>query len=189
MAVTSNDIANQALQLVGNNAPAVTGFAPNFDSSAAGIALSKLYAPCIQTVGREFGWDFARKQVALALTGNTAPAQWSYEYGYPGNAVEVWQLLPSSGIDPNNPLPQRWAIGNAIVSGAQQRVIWSDLQNALANYNDNPNENSWDSLFREAVVRLLASELNIALAGKPDTSQMQMEAGTAFTGAGMGRQG
>jgi hypothetical protein len=149
---TSNNIANQAIQLIGDNQPEVSGLAPNFDNSPAGIALQVWYYPCVQTVARQFEFDFARSNVALATSGNVAPYPWSYEYVYPANAVEIWQLLPPAQTDPNDPLPVNWTVGNTLVSGNQQRVIWSNLQNALANVNNAPDENSWDSLFREATV-------------------------------------
>lgn len=188
MPVTSNEIANQAIQLIGDNQPLVTGFAPNFDSSAAGVALSKLYIPVVQTVGRQFAWDMARSTVALSLSGNIAPFPWSFEYLYPPNGIEVWQLHPGNLGDVNNPLPENWSIGNAIITGQQQRVVWTNLANAFATYNNSPNENTWDSLFREAVVRLLASELSTALAGKPDFAQMYLESGSAFETVGEGRE-
>lgn len=183
---TSQDIANQAIILIGNNQPLVTGNAPNFDNSAAGQALQELYAPCVATVARQFGWDFARKTVALSLTGNAAPFPWTYEYSYPGT-IELWQVLPPTLADPNNPGPINWDVGNAIVSGVQTRVVWSNLQNALGTYNNNPTENAWDSLFREAVVRLLASELAMAIGGKPETAQNYLQSGGAFETIGEGR--
>ncbi len=186
--ITSNDIANQAIMLVGDNQPLVTGFAPTFDSSTAGIALSKLYGPVVQTVGRQFAWDMARQTIALTLSGNTAPFPWSFEYFYPTNGIEVWQLHPNSVADANNPLPQNWNVANGVIAGQQQRVIWSNLASAYATYNNNPNENTWDSLFREAVVRLLASELAMAVAGKPDVAQSYMETGGAFEGIGEARE-
>jgi len=182
MAVTSNEIANQAIQLIGDNQPAVTGQAPNFDTSTAGIALSKLYIPCVRTVGRKFGWDFARSQFTLALSGNAPPVGWAYEYVYPAFGVEVWQLLPAAITDPNNPLPVRWSVGNNEVGGTQTKVIWSNLANALCNYNNAPSEATWDPGFRESVVRLLASELAMAIAGKPDTMQTLTETFGAFEG-------
>ena len=171
MAVTSQDIANQALQLVGNNMAAVTGQAPSLDNSTAGLALQRLYVPCVRTVGRKFGWDFARNLFTLTLSGNAAPPMWAYEYVYPPFGVEVWQLVPSVISDANNPLPQRWSVGNNLVAAVQTKVLWSNLANALCYYNNNPSEASWDPGFREAVVRLLASELAMAIAGKPDTMQ------------------
>ncbi|SDD95299.1 hypothetical protein SAMN05216337_1017141 [Bradyrhizobium brasilense] len=184
---TATDIVNQAIQLIGNNQPPVTGNAPNFDTSPAGKAAKILYVPCVQTVGRRFGWDFARNLVALQLSGNPATILWPYEYKYPSNGVQVWQLVPSVLADPNNPLPVNWSVGNAEVAGVQTKVIWTDLQNAMANYNNSPNENTWDALFREAVVRQLASELAMALAGKPETAQQGLESGNAFATLGEGR--
>lgn len=188
MAVTSTDIVNQAIQLFGNSQPAVTGVSPNFDDSPAGKAAAKLYAPCVATVGREFGWDFARNIVALTASGNAAPFPWSREYLYPSNGVQVWQLTPAALTDANNPLPVNWAIGNTVVATVQTKVIWCDLAAARAIYNNNPNENTWDPLFREAVVRLLASELSMALAGRPETSQSMLESGAAFEGLGERRR-
>ena len=187
---TSNDVANQALLLVsGANTPPVTGVAPNFDKSAAGLALQKLYAPCVQTVARQFGWDFARSTVALALSGNAAPFPWAFEYLYPSNGVEVWQLAPPALADPNNPLPVNFEVANAVVATGQARVIHANLANALGVYNNAPVEAAWDSLFREAVVRALASELGMAIFGKPDVAEMYLESGAAFETLGEGRMG
>jgi hypothetical protein len=188
MTVSSNDIANESLQLIGNNMPPVVGQAPNFDNSSAGVALQKLYTPCVQTVARQWGWDFARNTVALTLTGNSpADPSWLYEYAYPTSGVEVWQLIPATLPDPNNPLPVNWSVGNTQVAGAQTKVIWTNLQNAKANYNNAPTEGTWDPLFREAVVRLLASELAMATMGRPDTAQALLESGAAFESIGEGR--
>lgn len=181
MAVTSQDVANQALQDIGDNTPPVTGQSPTWDSSPAGVALQKLYIPTVQTVQRQWQWDASRNAVALTLTGNSPPMPfWLYEYLYPTNGIEVWQLLPQTLIDPNNPLPQTWDIGNNIVSGTQTKVIWTNLASALAVYNNSPSEATWDPLFREAVERLLASRLAMALFGRPDTAQANLESGSAF---------
>lgn len=187
MAVTSTDIVNQAIQYIGDNQPAVTGVAPSFDSSPAGKAAAALYAPCVAAVGRQFGWDFARRTVALTVSGNTPPFPWTVEYLYPTNGVQVWQLLPPTLTDVNNPLPVNWVIANTQVSGTQTKVIQCNLASAQAVYNNNPSESTWDPLFREAVVRLLASEMSMALAGRPDSAQAYLESGAAFEGAGQGR--
>lgn len=183
---TSTDIVNESLMLIGDNTPPVTGTAPGFDNSTAGKAAAQLYAPTVAAVARQFGWDFARSSVALTLTGNTAPFPWAYEYQYPGNAVQVWTIF-SSGDDPNNPIPYNFNVANAVVSGTQKRVIWANLQNAEARYNNNPGENAWDSEFREAVVGLLASGLAMALAGKPDLAQSMLQRGASFEQLGESR--
>ena len=188
MPVTSNDIANQALQYIGDNQAAVSGTAPVFDSSSAGKALARIYTPCVQTVGRKFGWDFARNQVALALSGNAAPVPWAFEYLYPGNGVEIWQLVPPAPpADVNNPLPVNWQIANVQVGGVQTKVIQCNLANAVATYNNAPGEALWDALFRQAVVRTLAGALAMALEGKPDTAAAMLESGARFEQIGEGR--
>lgn len=189
MTTTSTDIANQAIQLIGNNQQPVTGVAPTFDESPAGKALQYLYAPCVAMVQRQFEWDASRNTVSLTLSPNAAPIPWTYEYLYPSNGIQVWQLLPALITDPNNPLPVNWTVANAVVSGSQRRVIHTDLINAKAVYNNNPTEDAWDADFREAVVRFLASELAIAIAGKPETSKLALDSAGIFTGLAKSRDG
>ena len=179
MAFTSNDVANQALALIGNNRPTVQGLAPTFDSSAAGIALSQVYQPCYQTVCKQFGWDFARNVFTLALSGNPPPPGWVYEYLYPSAAIEIMTLQPMTQ-DPNNPLPQTWTVGNTLVGPTQTKVVWSNQKDAQAVINNAPSESTWDVGFREAMVRLLASELAMALFGRPDTAESFLQSGGAF---------
>jgi hypothetical protein len=182
MAATSTDIVNEALQLFGDDGPKVTGVAPSFDSSAAGKAAAAVYTSTVAAVARQFSWDFARQNATLSLSGNTAPFPWAFEYVYPSNAIQIWQLAPISLADANDPQPVTWAVGNSVVGGNQVKVIWSNLSHALAIFNGNPAEATWDSLFREAVTRLLASKLAMALAGKPDTAQGLLETVGAFQG-------
>lgn len=179
--VTSNAVANQALQMVGDNIPSVQGQSPIFDNSTAGRALQFLYPNVVRTVGREFGWDFARNLFTLVLTGNLAPMGFAHEYIYPPMSVEVWQVQPAAAaIDPNNPLPVNWDVGNVLVNGVQTKVIWTSQQNAVAAINNQPSESTWDPGFQEAVVRLLASELSMALFGRPDSAESYLQSGAAF---------
>ena len=174
--------------MIGDNQPAVTGFAPNFDNSVAGLALQRLYVPCVATIARQFAWDMARQTIALTLSGNVAPFPWSFEYLYPTNGIEVWQVHPGTIADANNPLPINWNVANGIVAAQQQRVVWTNITPAFCTYNNNPNENSWDSLFRETVVRLLASELAMAIAGKPDAMESYLQSGGSFENIGEARE-
>ena len=187
MAVTSNSVANQALALIGGNIPPVVGSAPSFDSSAAGQALSQLYPSCVRTVAKQSGWAFARTSATLSTSGNTPPPGWAYEYIYPSYAVEIEQIEPASLSDVNNPLPVNWTVGNVLVSSVATKVIWANLASARAIVNNNPPESVWDAGFQEAVVRLLASELAMALFGRPDTTQQMLESGGAFESIAEGR--
>lgn len=188
MPVTSADIVNQALQLVGNNMPLVQGNAPTFDNSTGGQAAQRLYAPAVATVGRLFEWDMARRTVALTESG-VAPFPWDYQYLYPTNGLEVWQVMPATLADPNNPLPTTWVVANAIVSAAERKVIHTNVASAIAVYNNNPGPDVWDADFREAVVRLLASEFAMAVAARPETSKNLLESFNAFVTAAKSRDG
>lgn len=181
-------IVNRAIQLIGDNQAPVTGTEPNFDSSAAGVAAKYLYPGVVQTVAKRFGWDFARNVAALSISG-TAPANWTYQYLYPANGIEVRQLMPTTITDPNNPLPVSWTIANATISSIPTKVIWTNLPNAVAVFTNNPPVSLWDAGFVEAVVRLLASEMAMAILGKPGTSQAQLDAFTGFEKEGMARNG
>ena len=180
-------VVNQALMLFGDDQPLVTGVYPTFDNSPGGLAAQQLYGPTVQTVARLFGWDFERNIVALAASGNVAPIGWLFEYLYPSMGIEVWQLIPPVLTDPNNPLPQNWSIGNTLVGGAPTKVIWSNLTAAVAAYANQPGPAVWDPVFRESVVRQLASAFAVSLAGKQDTSRDLLDQAGGFIQAGAGR--
>ena len=188
MALTSNIVANQALQLSGNNQPLVTGSAPNFDSSPSGIILSYLYPWAVRTVGRQFNWDFSRTTAPLTATGNTPPFPWVNEYTYPSNAVQIWQLLPPAVSDVNDPLPINWIVANNLVASVQTKVIQTNLASASAVYDNLPQESVWDPGFQEAVVRLLASELAMGKDGRPDLAQQYYESSAQISGFMQGRR-
>lgn len=184
---TPTSIVNQAVALFGNDIPPVTGTYPTFDGSVAGVNAAKLYAPCVATVARQFGWDFSRNWVELATTGNTPPLGWAYEYEYPSGAAELRQLVPPAISDPNNPLPVDWSVGNVMVSDQPTKVIWANQAGALAVITNLPPPSTWDPLFQETVVRLLASEMATAIAGKADTSRDLLEQSGGFAGVGITR--
>lgn len=190
-ALSQADIVNRAVQLVGgynNNAP-VTGSAPTFDGSVIGLAAGTIYNEVVQAVGREFGFDFSRNTADLVPTGNTPPAPWSQEYLYPASAVQVREIMPDTIVDPNDPLPTNWTVGNALVAAVPTKVIWTNLADAQAIISNTPPEALWDPLFAEAVVQMLGARLEMATAGRPDTMKAVMEMGASTTQVATGRDG
>lgn len=189
------DIVNRAAVLIGgfNNQAPVTGIPPAFDSTALGIAAGVAYGGVVQTVGKQFGWDFARNIVALTPTGNAPPWGWSNEYAYPSNGIEIRQVLQSDAAeiasDWNNPAPTRWQVANNSVGGIVTKVIWCNLASANAVISNQPQESLWDPLFVEAVVRLLASELAMGVAGRPESGQLEIDRAQAALGVGKTREG
>lgn len=186
---TATDIVNQAIYMIGDNQKPVTGSFPTFDNSVAGVAASILYGPCVQTVMKQYGWDFGRTVATLTASGNTAPLPWSQEYVYPADGLEIRQLLPATLTDLNNPAPIEWTVANVLVTGVPTKVIWTNQASAKVVYSNFPPPNVWDVGFREAVVRLLASELSMAIPGKPDVSEKTLETAGAFESAAEARNG
>jgi hypothetical protein len=186
---TPTDIVNRALFLQGNKVAAVSGSAPDFDNSTAGIAAKWLYPEAVRTVGRLFEWDFARAGAILTLSGEAAPYPWAYEYLYPTDALQVWQLRAPSDADPFYPVPVNWVRANRVISGSQVSVIWTNQVNARAIYNNNPRPEIWSADFSDAVVRWLASAFAMALSGRPETQQNILTTATQMMQQGMRRQG
>jgi hypothetical protein len=185
--MTDADVVNAAILQMGDNQQTVGGVAPNFDNSTAGKAAAILYPKAIATAARQFGWDFSRNTAQLALTGNPAPFPWQLEYAYPGSGIQVRQLIPPNITDPNDPLPIDWAVANSIVNNVSVKVIHCNLVGAYAVFTNQPPVATWDPLFVETVVRLLAAEFAIALAGKPDTSKEMLVTSGQFEKLGESR--
>jgi hypothetical protein len=183
---TAADIVNRALQEIAAQAT-VTGVNPTFDGSAAGNAAGILYNGVVATILREQDWEFARREgIGLTLTGNPPLAGWGFEYAYPSDCIRLLQVMPST-FTPNDPQPVRWSVGEDVVSGSPAKVILTDQASAGATYISNTMpETLWDSIFTEAVVRMLASELAMALGGRPDFSEkmLQISGGLVQSGGG-----
>ncbi len=167
--------------IVGDNQPPVTGQNPTWDDSTAGVALQFIYTPIVAAVARQFEWDFTRTTVALVNTGRTPIGPNNQEFFYPAECVQLWQLMPGEMLDPFNPLPLNWSVANVTINGTQYKVIQTNIANAKAVIDNNPNENIWDSLFRETVVRMLASYLALAIAGRLDVQQFMLESANGFS--------
>lgn len=191
MAVTSNDIGNAALQRMGDNQSPVTGQNPTWDSSAAGVALQKLYTFCVQAVQRRYSWDASRRLIALVPSGNPGPYPFGFtgEFIYPANGIELWQVQPLVPIDLNDPLPANHQVGNTLIVGVQTKVVWTSEPTPYVVYNNNPSENTWDPGFREAVITMLAAELADAIAGRPETATGLMQMSNQAAGLNQTRDG
>lgn len=184
----ATDVVNEALAMVNQRDPLVTGVAPTFDNSPAGKMAQLIYEPTVQAVGRMFEWDMARRTVQLTPTGNAIlyPVGWT-EYRYPTNGIQVWQLVPGTSFDEHDPRPVNWQVANAVVNGDLVKVILTETEEPVAIYNNNPGPEVWDSIFRETVVRALAAKFAEGLSGRPETASYMLNTAGAFGQSGMKR--
>lgn len=109
-------------------------------------------------------------------------------YAVPSTALNITYTLPGTAGN-----AYTLAASNATPSGAHltggvtnlQKVIWCSIASAQAVVSNLPPESAWDAMASEAMVQLLGSKLNLALASKPESSKLAAEqAGMAVVGGG-----
>lgn len=172
------DIFNQALSLVGGrHTLASTG-----QSSVEAEQCRIWYTQSRDFVFRKAYWPSIRETAVLALisernfaqpwVAGDPPPPWQFAYAFPADAFAVQHIY--NGAAPA-PQPNEYTQGQArfsmeIVDG--QRAILTQIANAVATYTvvvDDPAR--WDVNLYMAVVHSLASNLSMALVGRPDVAQ------------------
>ncbi len=155
---TNIDIINRSLVELGVQAQ-ITGLPPA-DKSPAAQAAAVLYEPIVDMVLRQAGWDAGRDTATLVTAaGANAQPMWQFVYAYPSGCMQVRQVFQPP-TDPNDPQPFVWAV--AVDTALVQRVVLANISPAFVVFTVRPNENDWDSILQEAVVRSLASPLSIS---------------------------
>ena len=181
----SAGIVNQALAHIAAQASVVGAVPMLTGGGSASEYANVLYPQCVDMLLREQDYEFARVVGApLTLAPGAATGGWSYAYIYPSDCLRLRQVTPAVP-DANDPWPIGWNVANVVIGGTPTRVILCNITPALANYTTSSvTEAEWDSLFTEAMIRLLASELAIALGGRPDLGRAKLaEAGQIMSSA------
>lgn len=164
----------------------MTGTAPNFDNSTAAQACALLYQPAWQMLLREQDTEFSRLTATLA-PGGAATYPWSNAYLYPSDCLKIRSVVPATW-DANDPQQVRWSEQSQIISSTATRIILTDVPSAVLVYTtSNLTPAVWDSNFEEAVVRFLASQLALGLAGRPDLSRTLLGQSGSILQAGEAR--
>ena len=187
---TSTFIANRAAAQIAGEAQ-VAGTWPNFTGAGnVSTYCNILYAGVVNMVARQQDYECFRFVAPLVPTGQTPLAPWSQEFVYPSDCLKVRQVTPQTW-DKNDPQPVEWSVEeHPNAQGAQQKVIGTNVANAQLVYTTsypNVTEAQWDSLFQEAVVRVLASELAMAIGGRPDFEKVLLEQGGQLIQVGAGK--
>jgi hypothetical protein len=183
---TPASVVNQSLAQISAQYT-LSGTLPDFDGSAAGLAAGILYAPAVVLLLRQQDYEFSRNDVALTVAGISAPYPWSDVYLYPSDCLKIRQVKPAVW-NQNDPFPTRWTEMEQMISGVQTRVIACDVSGAVLTYTTSAvTESEWDSIFQEAFVRLLGSELAAALGGRFDLSEKMLGVSGGLVGIGAGK--
>jgi hypothetical protein len=168
---TSASIVNRALAEIAGQY-SVTGTNPTFDGSAAGNAAGTLYNGAVNLLLRQSDYEFSRTTVALTPLVVATPLNWTYAFLYPTDCLKIRQVFPTIATPDYDPQPILWDVATVAISGFQNRAIYTNIAPASLVYTTSSvTENEWDSMFEEAMVRYLASELAMAIGGRPDFSK------------------
>jgi hypothetical protein len=183
MPVNQVQICNLSLASVGTRST----IASLTEGSAESIQCSLHYDVALEATLRGAHWNFARKQVALALIadatqGQTVPQPWLYEYAIPSNCLLARFVLPqlgSTGLPiPNvQPPPVPFIIGSDYDdNGNDITVLLTNQPNAQLVYTARmSNPAVYDPSFIDAFVPVLGSKLAIPLTGDKSTRQQQLQ--------------
>lgn len=148
-------------------------------------------------------WNFARKQISLALLKDATktppdavPVPWLYEYAYPSDCIQGRYIMPMfdalPGTIPGSPSasvyrgpPVKYVVSNEPDNtGADIRVILTNQTQAIFVYTKRVTDpNMFDEQFLEAFVASLAAKLIKPLTGKDPSKQIDLAIGLVRTAA------
>ncbi len=191
------EICNQALLAIGTRSSIISFDEP----SAEARACARLYSDTRTSLLRQAPWGFARKDIRLTIQSAASgtpenpngptlwnatlpPRPWQYAYVYPADCVFVRKIYQSAEatqvrLFPNQdaaftPDATRFNFTIGQVSGV--KVILTDARQALLTYTFSATEvDQFDPLFSEALVKMLAAELSVALTGSMQMKNLYMQ--------------
>lgn len=150
-------ICNLALNRLGiENINSLTEESEQARKCAAG------YDIALDTILREFDWNFATKIIQLALIDDTATPGWQYKYQYPPDCIKIRRVFPSE-----NTGELRRQNHYRVIYNKTAKAIVTDIATAWIEYTARVGDTSlYDSLFVDALAWRLAAELSATLTGK-----------------------
>jgi hypothetical protein len=180
------------------------------ENSAEGQACARHYEQAKEAVLRAAHWNFARKQINLALLNDATltppqpvPQPWMYEYAYPSDCVLAYGVLPQmtnpAGASINGdwqpPQPQmpmaRFIVAqDNDVTGNAIPVILTNVPQAQLVYTVRvSNPNLFDPMFVDALTYYLAARLAGPLTGDKQHAMSLFQHAAAMTREAAGMNG
>lgn len=166
------------------------------EPSAEARALSRHYAPALDSILSAAHWNFARKQANLTLLKDaslsppqTTPPPWIYEYAYPSDCVQgryvmpMWSNLPASvpGAASAIPFfigpPVRYIVStDSDANGNDIPVILTNQPQAIFVYTKRvTNTALFSPDFVQAFANYLGWKISIPLSGDKAMAKMAFE--------------
>lgn len=156
---TQLDICNMALSNIG-----CLQIQSLTDESESARLLLLNWDRCLESVLREFPWNFAT-QVKYLNETEDAPPDYRYAYVYPADCLKIQVVGPSTKM----PFPYE------VRSNGTDKIIVTNADNAVCKYTTKIKDTTiFDPAFVEALAYKLSYEINNAKTGNAQqTSEMQ----------------
>ncbi len=191
MATSQVAICNLALDSIGTRST----ISSLTEASAEAQACARQYEPALEAVLQAAHWNFARKQIALAVLkdGTVQPSQnvpqpWVYEYAVPSDMLQARFVMPIA-VSQNTTFVGTPAVQYPITptvrfivssdedqNGNPINVILTNQAQAILCYTYRcTNVNLFDSQFVTAFANYLGSKLAIPLTGDKEKARMAFQ--------------
>lgn len=183
MAVTTTDITNRALQLIGTRTTIASLAESSNEAVQANLVFTAIRDWCLGAVN----WNFARKTLKLTLLKQVAnppvapwasasvSPPWMFEYQFPVDALKI-QYVTNSDINVGSTAwigePKRFVVAIDTITAVEQRVILTNEGSAVAVYTQavtDPTE--WPWMFERFMVAALAWTLAPTLSSDKELTQ------------------
>ena len=173
------NICNLALTRIGGNQIKIIHDLN--DSGEEARVCARLYPHLLSNMLRRHPFGFALVEKPLALLAIHPDKKLAYEYAYPTDCLQLWQVGVEGHMDDYR-LPD-YVVGYGVAG----RVIGCALERAVARYSVDVNDpNRFDPLFADALAWALAAELAIALQNDKQNFQLLTERAMVATALAMG---
>jgi len=157
--ISDVEICNKALIKIGQNT--ITSLTEN---NTTARTCNIIYSDSRDAVLRDHTWSFARKIISLNVLANEEVINWDYLYVYPPTCLFIIKIFNETDLDTNN-------YKELLSPITDTKVIASNLEEAYIEYIMKIlNPNLFDSLFINALVHKLASELSMRITGNQTLS-------------------
>ena len=175
MTVTSTDIANRALTMLGLQ----KRISSLSQDSAEAQAISSVYSPILAWCFGIANWNFARSTAVLTISKGpptVSPGVWSsaqpappwlYEYTVPADFVRALYITNSDAAAPTAGWlgePKRFVVGNDTIAAVPQPVLLTNEPSAVLIYTANVSApTNWPWYFERLAVIAVAHGVCLAL--------------------------
>lgn len=161
MSESPTSICNMSLARIGG--VRINDYSDNTETNKYAISCRLLYEQTAKSLMRSHYWRFARDRVQLSQDTVTPDFQWSYQYILPSDYLRI--ILLYDGSD----LPQGRTYVSYEIEGQRLLIDESEVYMKYIKWVESPA--SWDPLFIEVMVLMLAQKLVIPLAGAGKEAQ------------------